>query len=258
MWIQFTRWMRITTRFLVFALTLAVGLARFVALMICNGRIPDRLSRAAWLHRVCKRVSQVLHLDWSLVGQPPSKGLLVCNHLSYLDIVLLASITPCVFVSKSEVRHWPVFGWFASLAGTVFVRRTVHSSLKHAVDGVREAIDSGALVVLFPEGTTTDGLAVHPFKPALLEAATEQQDRVTLGYIDYTLQEGSVADEVCYWRDMTLVPHLLNLMSKPRIQACVSFSKYRGSCPDRKRLAGELHREVVELQRARAGSTRTR
>lgn len=248
MWNRFTRWFRIATRLLVFGFTLAAGLVQFAAILIAQHRFPERTRRAAWLHSVCKRVAQVLHLEWNVIGQPPSKGLLVCNHLSYVDIVLLAAITPCVFISKSEVRQWPIFGWFASLAGTVFVRRTTHSSLKQVVDGVRQAMDSGALVVLFPEGTTTDGQAVHPFKSPLLEAVTDRQQFISVGYIHYALQDGNVAEEVCYWRDMTLVPHLLNLMSKRRIEASVSFSHHRELCPDRKRLAGELHRHVMELR----------
>lgn len=247
---RFTRGIRSATRLLVFAVTLAAGLARFAAFLISQRRFPNRLERAAWLHSVCQRVARVLHLEWSLIGQPPSNGLLVCNHLSYVDIVLLSAITPCVFISKSDVKHWPVFGWFASLAGTVFVRRTAHTSLKNVVQGVRDALDEGTLVVLFPEGTTTDGQTVHPFKSPLLEAATGRSDPITVGFIDYTLPEGNVAEEVCYWRDMTLVPHLLNLMSKPRIQASISFSRHRAACPDRKSLAGELHRHVVELQHA--------
>jgi 1-acyl-sn-glycerol-3-phosphate acyltransferase len=78
---------------------------------------------ASWLHHASRRVLRVLAVETRTAGRIPTAGLLVCNHLSYLDILVLASLAPCVFVAKSEVKLWPVFGWFARLAGTVFVHR---------------------------------------------------------------------------------------------------------------------------------------
>jgi 1-acyl-sn-glycerol-3-phosphate acyltransferase len=97
--------------------------------------------------------------------------LLVANHLSYLDIVLLSSLTPCVFVAKNEVKDWPVFGWFARLAGTVFVDRNDRRDAARANELIRSALREGALVVLFPEGTSSNGSTVLPFKSSLLQAA---------------------------------------------------------------------------------------
>lgn len=76
-----------------------------------------------WLQNSSRRLLRVFRIETQFTGDIPSSGLLVCNHLSYLDIVVLAAITPCVFVAKREVKKWPVFGWFARLAGTVFVHR---------------------------------------------------------------------------------------------------------------------------------------
>ena len=78
---------------------------------------------ARWLHRICRRVLRAFAVQSTFIGTVPKRGLLVANHLSYLDIVLLGSLNPCVFVAKSEVKGWPVFGWFARMAGTVFVDR---------------------------------------------------------------------------------------------------------------------------------------
>jgi 1-acyl-sn-glycerol-3-phosphate acyltransferase len=178
----------------------------------------------------------------------PHSGLLVCNHLSYLDIIVLSSIRPCVFVAKRDVAAWPLFGWLARAAGTIFVDRERRLASANVVDLVREAVAGGSLVVLFPEGTSSDGSTVLPFKSALLESAVELRCPVGAGAIDYGLDDGSVADEVCYWRDMSLVPHLLNLFFKREIRSMCSFSLPRIRAGDRKEIAHELREEIVSMR----------
>ena len=207
------RSLRIVARSLWLAGELVLALIKFVALIAAHAGTPDRTTRARWLQNVCRRALRVFHLELRVAGTIPSNGLLVCNHLSYLDIIVLGATAPCVFVSKREVRRWPVFGWFASLAGTLFLRRDKRSDVARLTREMRRLLDTGALVVLFPEGTTSDGRDVLPFKSSLLEPATRQPHGLSAGFIEYALADGSVADEVCYWRDMTLAPHLLNLLA---------------------------------------------
>src|SRR5262249_811792 len=80
-------------------------------------------ARAVWLHRWCRFACRVLGIRVTRHGSMPSSGLLVSNHLSYLDIVVLSSIRPCVFVAKRDVATWPLFGWLAHAAGAIFVDR---------------------------------------------------------------------------------------------------------------------------------------
>ena len=80
-------------------------------------------ARAAWQQNSSIRLLRIFRVEIQFEGNFPSRGMLVCNHLSYLDILVLAALAPCIFVAKQEVKHWPVFGWFAKLAGTVFVHR---------------------------------------------------------------------------------------------------------------------------------------
>jgi 1-acyl-sn-glycerol-3-phosphate acyltransferase len=178
----------------------------------------------------------------------PDSGLLVCNHLSYLDIIALSALRPCVFVAKREVRGWPLFGWLARGGGTIFVERDSRSAAAQHVERISSAIESGLLVVLFPEGTSSDGATVLPFKSSLLHAAAEARCPVAAAGIDYRLAEGSVAHEVCYWRDMALVPHLLNLFGKQRIETTLRFSPARVRPNDRKTLARQLRAEVAALR----------
>lgn len=205
-------------------------------------------SRARWLHRWCRFASRVLGLSLASKGAIPNAGLLVCNHLSYLDVIALSALVPCAFVAKREVRAWPLFGWLARAAGTIFVDRNRRSATARDVDQIQKALDSGLLVVLFPEGTSTDGNTVLPFKSSMLHGAVQSQIPIAAAGLDYHLNHGSVADEVCYWRDMTLLPHLLNLFGKPIIDAEVRFSPARVRGSDRKSVARELRTEVLTLR----------
>ena len=207
-----------------------------------------RAARAAWLHRWCRFACRVLGLRLTTTGVIPDSGLLVCNHLSYLDIIALSSVRPSVFVAKRDVAAWPLFGWLARAAGTTFVERSRRLAAATEVAQIRAAIESGALVVLFPEGTSSDGATVLPFKSSLLQAAVASRCPIAAAGIDYHLPGGSVADEVCYWRDMTLVPHLLNLFGKRRIEATIRFSPAQPRIADRKKLAHELRAEVATLR----------
>jgi 1-acyl-sn-glycerol-3-phosphate acyltransferase len=165
-----------------------------------------------------------------------------------VDILVLASLTPAVFVAKHEVKSWPVFGWFAKLAGTLFVDRERRTRVGLTTNEIQSALDQGALVVLFPEGTSSGGETVLPFKSSLLEPATRQTNSLFAGLIQYQIEDGNVSEEVCYWKDMTLVPHLINLLSKRTIHAQVRFTQLREGSTDRKELAKQLHLEILRLK----------
>ena len=178
----------------------------------------------------------------------PTSGLLVCNHLSYLDVIVLSSIAPCVFVAKHDVAGWPFFGWLARAAGTIFVDREHPLAAGFAVNQIRAAIATGLPVVLFPEGRSSDGSTVLPFKSSLLESAVQLHCPVAAAAIEYVLDDGSVSDEICYWRDMTLLPHLLNLFCKREIRSKCSFSLPKIRAGNRKEIARELRDEIVSMR----------
>lgn len=205
-------------------------------------------ARAKWLHRWCRVACRLIGLRVTAIGSPPESGLLVSNHLSYLDIIALSSLRPCLFVAKSDVALWPLFGWLATVGGTIFVDRERRLASPSVVERIRAAVANGALVVLFPEGTSSDGSTVLPFKSALLESASQIGSPITAGSIGYELDHGSVADEVCYWRDMTFAPHLFNLFFKSEIKATCTFSSPRIRENDRKKLARELRDEILSMR----------
>jgi 1-acyl-sn-glycerol-3-phosphate acyltransferase len=218
------------------------------ALNVYRRRESSHAARLSWMQRSARLLLRVFNLDWQTSGKIPARGLLVCNHLGYLDIVLLSAVAPGVFVSKREVKTWPVFGMLARMAGTVFVHREKRSEAGRSASEIKNALDRGALVILFPEGTSSVGETVLPFKSALLEPAAQSRHALSVGCIRYMLTDGSVADEVCYWGDMTLVPHLLNLLGKRSISAHVSFAAIQEPCANRKQLARRLHSEVLRLK----------
>jgi lyso-ornithine lipid O-acyltransferase len=155
---------------------------------------------------------------------------------------------PAVFVAKREVASWPVFGRLARRSGTVFVDRTRPRDCARVVLEMRRALASGRRVVLFPEGTSSGGAQVLPFRSPLLEAALGFP--VAAAAVAYSLQpgDGDPAEEVCYWRDMSFGPHLLRLLSLRRIHARLAFGPPAvRPAADRKALARLLQGEVASL-----------
>jgi len=222
-----------------------------------------RRRRAAshWLQRTAQGCQWILGLGFKCIGPVPDSGLLVANHLSYLDIIMLAALRPCVFVSKKEVRGWPIFGTCAQLGGTIFVDRSHRCDVGGVSDQMREVLAEGLLIVLFPEGTSSGGASVLPFKSALIEPALRLGCPVAAAAIGYSLAKGSVSEEICFWKDMSLLPHLLNVFAKPSIRAELRCGSSRPRSGTRKTLAVELHDETVALHAALfapAGSGRER
>ena len=234
--------LRSAFRLAILVATALQGCAHFLALRL-RGKV-STLERARWLHLWCARALHRLQIELQREGEFPSRGLLVANHLGYLDILVLSAMHPCVFVSKKEVRHWPLFGLMATLAGTVFVDRARSSAAHSANAEMSNALSQDAVVVLFPEGTSSDGSQVLPFRPALFDAAAKAGANVVSAHISYDVADGSAAHDVCYWGEMSFFPHLLRLLSRHGVRARVRFAKETRKFDDRK-LAARVTREVV-------------
>jgi 1-acyl-sn-glycerol-3-phosphate acyltransferase len=242
--------LRVITRLSLLALSISIGLLDY--LFHCLFCQPDtRLAaRAAWLHRTTGRTLRYFRIQTQATGSIPRNGLLISNHLSYLDILVLSSLTPAVFVSKHDVKYWPVFGQFAVLAGTVFVDRARRFHVGRVNDEITTALNLGALVVLFPEGTSSNGETVLPFKSSLLEPATHPEWPLAVGWIHYEINDGDAGEEVCYWGDHTFFPHMLNLLGKRRVRASVRFGQGSKRDADRKELALSLREDILSLKAA--------
>jgi 1-acyl-sn-glycerol-3-phosphate acyltransferase len=183
----------------------------------------------------------------SASGSLPASGLIVSNHLSYLDILFFSSLMPCIFVSKSEVLSWPLFGILARCGGTIFVERGRGSVLDSVSKKIGAALDEGVPVVLFPEGTSTDGSSVLGFFPALFEAAVRTETPVFPTAIAYEIPGGREID-LCYYADITFGPHLLTALGRRGIHAHLAFSGEASHFSDRKAAARGAREDVVALR----------
>ena len=176
--------------------------------------------------------------------------MIAANHVSYVDVLVLAASTPVVFVAKREVRGWPIFGWFARMAGTRFVDREHRADVARVGRELAPALAQGISVGLFLEGTSSDGRRVLPFKSSLLEPAIQLACPVAPVALAYQVPPTySAASEVCWWGDMRLIPHLFNLAGISAIEALVTWGDPLQGFTNRKQLAVCLHTRVTELHR---------
>jgi 1-acyl-sn-glycerol-3-phosphate acyltransferase len=173
--------------------------------------------RAQLLSDGCSRVLRGHAIDVQVQGQWPDRpALLVCNHVSYLDPVAVMAARPSLPMAKVEVRGWPLIGGLLSALGVRFVRRDSAVSGAGAIRWMARTLEEGASVLTFPEGTTTDGSAVLPFRPGAFVAARHAGVLVVPVAISY----GS--SELSWTGDQSFVPHYLKLASRERTAVCVA------------------------------------
>ena len=183
-------------------------------------RRPAARSRARarrWVKRVWGRgVMRVTGVRVVTEGQAPPAGVLVVsNHLGYLDIPVLDSVTPMVFVARADLRRWPFWGFMATVGGTIYVDRATKRDVLRVRREMREALDRGENVIVFPEATSTAGETMLPFKPALLSDAAAGRNPVHWLTLSYRTPPGgpTARDRVCWWGDSTFLPHVLGLFA---------------------------------------------
>ena len=215
------------------------------------GRLKPR-SRAAILQKWSARLLSSIGVQIHLYGEIPDRGLIVSNHLSYLDILVFSAASACVFVSKREVKSWPGIGWISSLSGTIYIDRTRQTNTHSAQEEMQSPLLSGMRLVLFPEGTSSDGSSVLHFHSSLFQPAVELKMPITATAIEYFLRDGNAALEACYWGSMTMAPHLLNLLTKESVQASLRFSSEQLTFTNRKEAARIMQSRVEHLRSAAA------
>jgi 1-acyl-sn-glycerol-3-phosphate acyltransferase len=192
--------LRFTIRLLLFLINLLAGLLIAALLFHRDNReyhhhksIVRRWLKLCALIMGC-RVEMIKppHEDSELCGSLLVASLLVANHISWLDIFVFGGWFPVRFLSKSEVRGWPFFGWLSASSGTLFIERGRGSD--NSVGEIRQALLNMDNVMVFPESTTTSGLGVRPFHPRLLKAAIEAQRPVIPCLISYRNRDSALTD----------------------------------------------------------------
>ena len=191
-----------------------------------------------------------LHLR--VLGQPVVNGpvLMVANHISWLDILVIHAARHCRFVSKSDIREWPLVGMLATGAGTLYIERTSRKDALRMVNDIANAMQEGDVVAIFPEGTTSDGRDLLPFHANLIQAAIQAQAPVqpmSLQFIDNQSREITFAP--CYIGDDTLIGSMWRTLKAPGITAVVHFGDLQhANGRDRRTWAHDLREEVIRLR----------
>ncbi len=177
---------------------------------------------------------------------PRAPFLLVTNHLSYLDILLLFTCVDGVFIAKRDMRSWPVLGMLAQLTGTIWLKREVSRDALRVFGEIEGAIARGDGVILFPEGTTSSGAGVLPFRPALLEWAARAQYPVHHAAIGYRTLSGDPPAQavLSWWGGTPFAEHARRVLRLARFEAIVNFAAEPVISPSRKELAARL-REAI-------------
>jgi 1-acyl-sn-glycerol-3-phosphate acyltransferase len=171
-----------------------------------------------------RRLMRILNLRLSVLGQIPEQGcVLMANHVSWLDIPVIGAGAPTRFVSKSEVRDWPVAGWLANGAGTFYLRRGKGGS-RPLLMRLLPYLQAGGSVTIFPEGTTTSGEGVLPFHARLFAAAIESGRPVVPVSLRYG--PGSHGEALApFVGDDDLLSHIVRLLGNRSLQAEVHFGR---------------------------------
>jgi 1-acyl-sn-glycerol-3-phosphate acyltransferase len=188
-------------------------------------------------------VAKVANLRIRTNNLPPeSPFLLVANHLTYVDIVVLESQVDCAFIAKSEVATWPVLGLICRSLSTIFIDREHKRDILKAMSRAEQMLDRGLGVVLFAEGKSSQGETVAPFKPSLLEFAARRKIPVHYATISYTVPTGEIPAEqsVCWWNDVPFAKHVFRLLKLQCFEATVTFGPTPIQAEDRHVLAAEL------------------
>ena len=185
-------------------------------------------------HLYFRAVTRLMNLRVEIKGTPVRAGpsLYVANHLSWLDILVLSTVRPMCFIAKREVADWPLFGLLATVGRTLYIDRDRRHEVKAACDAIRERLMAGETVVLFPEGTSSDGNRVLPFRSSLLGAADLEVNGeavlvqpITIAYSGvYGIPVGRVRRPIFAWHgNMQLLPHLLGVGRAGPFEASLTF-----------------------------------
>jgi 1-acyl-sn-glycerol-3-phosphate acyltransferase len=186
-------------------------------------------------------------IEWRVEGNRPNHGLIVANHLSYLDVVILSAATPCFFVAKAEIDGWPFFGKAARSGGTIFLDRGSRSSAAIVVREISRRLPLPVPILFFPEGTTTDGSRMLRFRSRLFDPATQVAAPITAASIRYVLSDGTPESELCWYGDATFLPHLWKVLGCAGFHTEVRFGEPR-IYPDRRTAADATQREVEAMR----------
>ena len=228
-------------------LALALVILRFWLLRLRGPLTLER--RARWVQQSARGILTSLGIHYRVEGQPATRGLVVCNHLSYIDILVLSAAMPCFFVAKIEIGGWPFFGKAARTGGTIFVDRSSLASAMTVAEQMTERLKLPIPipVLLFPEGTSTDGSSILRFHSRLIDPATSMGAPITTASVRYVIDGGVEERELCWYGDEAFAPHLWKVLGVTGFEAEVQFGEPR-VYTDRRTAADQTHAEITAMR----------
>ena len=176
---------------------------------------------SAKLMRIC---GVAVKADGALPIDPGTPAVIAANHVSWLDIFAISGIHSTRFIAKNEIRDWPLAGWIAERAGTLFIRRDRRRDTARINDVVHAALAAGDCVGLFPEGTTTEGDTLLKFHSSLFEPAVANGARVFPVAIRYEHADGTLCRAMAYVGELSFVQSLALVLRQKHVVARVAFA----------------------------------
>ena len=199
----------------------------------------------AWAQRLLRVLGIRLQADTP--PTLPHGALLVCNHVSWLDIYLIHAARRVHFVSKAEVRGWPVAGWLAHKTGTLFIERGRRADTARINAEMRSLMQSGAWVAVFPEGTTSDGRGMRRFMPSLLQPAVELNYPIVPAALRYRTLDHAYSATPAYIDDISMWQSLKQIVSEPGLIAELHFAEPIVPNGHRRELAAQAEAATARL-----------
>ncbi len=208
-------------------------------------------NRELIISRWSGKLLDILNIKIVVTGIVPAHDvtnvMFIANHISWVDIHALNSVRTVRFVAKSEIKQWPLFGWFAVKVNTLFTERTRKQDAGRMVKIAAESLRMGDCLCYFPEGTTTDGTEIRPFKSSLIQAAINANAKIWPFAISYPLQDGTPNVEMAYWGDISLFESMKMIIGQCSPVVVVNFlAPINPQEYDRRYLASRTRLEIAE------------
>lgn len=223
--------------------------------VLSTALVLPRLSEANREQRIQRWSAEFLHIlniRVALHGQVPEAStcntLFIANHISWIDIWAIKQGHAINFVAKSEVRNWPVIGWLAEKTGTLFIERARRHDTGRTASSMEKGLLKGQCLCLFPEGTTTNGTELKPFKTGLLQAAINAESMVWPIAIRYLNHDGSINTLVAYDGDITLWQSVWSVLRQKEIMVELHFAPpIAANAQERRHLSHQARHAISSL-----------
>ncbi len=212
------------------------------------------IRREQLVSRWSAHILRILNVKLIVSGTVPTvetpAALFVSNHISWLDIWAINAVRTVRFVAKSEVRNWPVIGWLSEKAGVIFIERARRHDTSRVSGAGAEALRKGDCLCVFPEGTTSNGTHLYPFRSSLLQSAVDAEAPVWPIALQYPLPDGMPNTAIAYAGDTSFVQSMKAILSQREITLHLQFSEpIHPAGRDRRELTQQAEAVIASLAR---------